>query len=170
LHLLNDFLWAIRALAILMFLTYGFVILFGAPFLPTMKKESKAALDLLDLKPGQVFIDLGSGDGRLLVLAARRGLRAVGYEINPFLWAYSWLRTRRYSSQVNVKLQSFWRADLSDADGVFVFLIAHHMKRLATLIDLRPAKKPLRVVSHAFKISGQKPAQKLGALFLYIYR
>ncbi|MEK7095943.1 MAG: hypothetical protein AAB896_01490, partial [Patescibacteria group bacterium] len=107
--------WAVWALGILLVLAYGFVIPFGAPFVPTMKKERKAALDLLDLKPGQVLVDLGSGDGSLLVLAAQRGIRAVGYEINPFLWAYSWLRTRRYGRQVSVKLRSFWSADLSDA-------------------------------------------------------
>ena len=162
--------WAVWALGVLLILAYGFVIPFGAPFLPTMKKERQAALDLLDLKPGQVFVDLGSGDGSLLVLAAQRGLKAVGYEINPFLWLYSWLRTRRFGRQVRVKLRSFWRADLSQADGVFVFLITHHMQRLARLIDSRSAKKPLRLVSHAFKIPGQKPAQKLGALFLYIYK
>ena len=153
-----------------MALAYGFVILFGAPFLPTMKKQRKDALDLLDLKPGQVFVDLGSGDGRLLVLAAQRGLKVVGYEINPFLWLYSWLRTRRYGRQVKIKLQSFWRADLSAVDGVFVFLITNHMERLDRLLAGRGGKKDLKVVSHAFRIPGQKSAQKLGALFLYIYK
>lgn len=155
---------------IVLVLAYGFVIPFGAPFLPTLKKERKSVLDLLDLKPGQVFVDLGSGDGSLLKLAAQRGLRVTGYEINPFLWLYSWLRTRRYGRRVEVRLRSFWRADLSSADGVFVFLITNHMERLNELLSGRPGKKPLRVVSHAFKIPGQKPAQKLGALFLYIYK
>ncbi len=148
---------------------FGAVLLVGAPYLPTMKKSRKDALDLLDLKPGQVLMDLGSGDGSLLVLAARRGLVGIGYEINPFLWAYSWLRTYRYRRLVAIRLQSFWRADLSDADGVFVFLIAHHMEHLAKLLEGRPGKKPLRVVSHAFEIPGQKTAQKHRALFLYIY-
>ncbi|MDO8591447.1 MAG: methyltransferase domain-containing protein [bacterium] len=153
----------------ILILAYGFVIPFGAPFLPTLKKDRKSALDLLDLKPGQVFVDLGSGDGSLLKLAAQRGLRVTGYEINPFLWLYSWLRTRRFGRRVEVRLRSFWRADLGSADGVFVFLITHHMERLDKLLSGRPGKKPLRVVSHAFKISGQKHSKKLGALFLYEY-
>ena len=160
----------ILIIVLLVACAFGSVLLVGAPFLPTRKKERKDALDLLNLKSGQVFFDLGSGTGDLLVEAAKRGLRSVGYEINPFLWAYSWLRTRRYRRLVEIKLQSFWRADLSGADGVFVFLITHHMEHLARLIDSRLGKKPLRVVSHAFKIPGRTPAQKLGALFLYIYQ
>lgn len=174
---LNDFFWVVWALAILLVLAYGFVIPFGAPFLPTMKKQRDDALDLLDLKPGQVFVDLGSGDGSLLVLAAQRGIRAVGYEINPFLWAYSWLRTRRYGRRVKIKFRSFWRADLSGADGVFVFLITHHMEHLNIFLNQQASlrlrsgqEKPLRLVSHAFKIPSHKPAQKNGALFLYIYK
>ena len=166
---LDYIFWAVWSLAVLLILAYGFVIPFGAPFLPTMKKDREAALDLLDLEPGQLFIDLGSGDGSLLVLAAKRGLRAEGYEINPFLWLYSWLRTRRYGRRVKVKLKSFWRADLNEADGVFVFLITKHMERLAKLIDKRSSSRPLKVVSHAFEIPGRQPSQKVGALFLYIY-
>ena len=135
-----------------------------------MKKQRQDALDLLGLKPGQVYVDLGSGDGGLLVQAAQRDLRVIGYEINPFLWFYSWLRTRGYGRQVRVKFQSFWRADLSAADGVFVFLITHRMPRLDNLLKSSNAKRPLKVVSHAFKIPGQKALKKSGALFLYIYR
>ncbi len=166
---LDYIFWTVWSLAVLLILAYGFVIPFGAPFLPTMKKDRKVALDLLDLKPGQLFIDLGSGDGSLLVLAAQRGLRAEGYEINPFLWLYSWVRTRRYGRRVKVRLKSFWKANLSEADGVFVFLITHHMERLAKLIDSRSSRKKLKVVSHAFEIPGREHSQKVGALFLYIY-
>ncbi len=155
---------------LLVALAFGSVLLVGAPFLPTMKKTRNDALDLLDLKPGQTFIDLGSGDGSLLILAAQRGANAVGYEINPFLWIYSWLRTRRYRSQVKIKLRSFWRSDLSGVDGIFVFLITRHMDRLGKLLAGREGQKPLKVVSHAFTIPGQKPARKLGPLFLYIYK
>ncbi len=161
--------WVVWAIGVLLILAYGFVIPFGAPFLPTMKGQREDALDLLNLKPGQVFVDLGSGDGSLLVLAAARGLKATGYEINPFLWLYSWLRTRRYGSRVNVRLKSFWRADLSDADGVFVFLITHHMKRLDKLLAGRGGNKNLKVVSHAFAIPGKKLIKKSGAMFLYEY-
>lgn len=161
--------WVIWILALLLIIAYGAVIAFGAPFLPTLKPQREKALDLLGLKPGQTLVDLGSGDGIMLVLAAKRGLRAEGYEINPFLFLYSWLRTRRYGRQVKVHLKSFWRADLSQADGVFVFLITHYMKRLDKLLSNRQGSKPLKVVSNSFAIPGQNVQKKLGAMFLYRY-
>lgn len=166
---LYDGFWALWILAILLIAAYGAVIFFGAPFLPTLRPERERVFDLMNLKKGQVFVDLGSGDGVMLVMAAERGLRAVGYEINPFLWFYSWLRTRRYGRQVKVRLRSFWRADLGDADGVFVFLITHHMKHLDRLLSARRSGKKLKVVSNSFKIPGRKIRKSSGPMFLYEY-
>lgn len=161
--------WVVWVVGILLVLAHGLVTFFGAPFLPTMKGPRQEALDLLALKPGQTLVDLGSGDGSFLAAAAERGLNAVGYEINPFLFIYSWLRTRKYGKKVKIKLKSFWRADLAQADGVFVFLITHRMEQLAKMIENRTGKRPLRVVSHAFQIPGKKHLKKSGAMFLYKY-
>ena len=161
--------WAVWAAGILLVLAYALALPFGAPYLPTLKKPARQALDLLDLKPGEVFVDLGCGDGRLLEMAAARGLKAVGYELNPFLWFYAWVRTRRHGRCVRVRLGNFWRADLSDADGVFVFLIGHHMVRLDELLELHSRKHRIKLVSHAFKIPGKKPLKRVGAMYLYIY-
>lgn len=162
--------WVVLIIGVLLVLSYGAVLPFGAPFLPTLKKQSADALDLLELKTGQIFVDLGCGDGRLLSLAASRGLKAIGYELNPFLVAYAWLTTRRYGRLVSVRWGNFWHADLSDVDGLFVFLIGHHMKRLDRLISKYSRTHQIRLVSHAFKIPGKKPAAKRGALLLYIYK
>lgn len=161
--------WVVWVLALLLIIAYGAVIAFGAPFLPTLKAQRVQALDLLDLRPGQLFVDLGSGDGSLLALAAQRGLKAVGYEINPFLFVYSWLRTRRYGRQVKVKLKSFWRAELSGADGVYVFLITHHMKHLDELLSSKKGTRKIKVVSNSFKIPGRKYLKKSGPMLLYAY-
>lgn len=164
------FFWVVWAVGILIILAYAFVLPFGAPYLPTMKKERERALNLLNLKPGQTLVDLGSGDGSLLILAAERGLKAVGYEINPFLWLISRLRTLRYGRKVKVKFKSFWKADLSQADGAFIFLITHKMAQLDKFLTRKKTKKPLPVVSHAFKIPGRKPQKKSGPMLLYIYK
>jgi DNA modification methylase len=68
-------------------LAFGGVILRGAPYVPTLDPQARAALELLDLKPGQTLLELGSGDGKILVVAARAGLHVVGIELNPFLVA-----------------------------------------------------------------------------------
>ena len=160
--------WVIWGTGVLMVITYGWVILFGAPYIPTLKKQQAEAFKLLGLKKGQLFVDLGCGDGGVLKLAADQGLRVVGYELNPFLAIIAWVRTRRYGRRVKVKLGNFWRADLSEADGIFVFLIGHYMKKLDQLITSQPHKK-IKLVSNAFTIPGRRPIKKRGALLLYEY-
>ena len=66
-------------IALALILIFGYVILFGAPFLPTLKNQIEAIFELLDLKEGQTLIELGSGDGRILLEAAKRGINVVGY-------------------------------------------------------------------------------------------
>ena len=138
----------------------------GAPYLPTPRKQIEAALVLAKVKKGDRLVDLGSGDGTVLVQAAKRGIDATGYEINPVLWLISTLRLLPYRKLARVKLASFWGKPLSEFDVVFVFLIGHHMQRLEN--KLSTELKGARVVSHAFQIPGRKSRQKDG-LFLYTY-
>src|SRR5437870_1372345 len=120
--------WIIALIAILAF---QFVVLFlGAPYVPTLHKQRETALDLLNLKPGQTLIDLGCGDGAMLITAAKRGINTVGYEINPLLVLIAWLRTRRYGNKVKIVQGNFWQKDWPQADAVFVFLTNRYMDRL----------------------------------------
>jgi SAM-dependent methyltransferase len=165
---LYAFFWIIWGAAILLILAYGFVLLFGAPYFPSLKPHIKAALNVLDLKKGQVVYDLGCGDGRFLKAAAGQGLKAVGYELNPFMFAYSWLTTRRYGRQVKVKYGNFWKADISEADAVFVFLLDKYMPQLDAKLQAE-GKENLKLASHTFKIPGKKPAAQQYGVFLYKY-
>lgn len=152
-----------------MVIAYALTIPFGAVYIPTIKSQRQKALNLLALRPGQTFVDLGSGDGTMLILAAKRGLKAVGYELNPFLAIISWLRTRRYGRRVKIRLGNFWKADLSGVDGVFVFLITHHMKRLDKFLSRQARGGSLMVVSNSFEIPGRQYVKKSGPMFLYKY-
>jgi SAM-dependent methyltransferase len=162
------FFWIIWGMALLIVLAYGVVILVGAPYLPTMANDRKAALELLNLKKGQLLIDLGCGDGGMLVEAGKYGLRAIGYEINPFLYLIAWLRTLKFGSRVKVRFGNFWRADISLADGLFVFLIDRFMSKLDQKLK-KEAKPGLKLVSHAFKIPGRNAKSNKDAMFLYKY-
>lgn len=148
---------------------FSFVLLFGAPYLPTRRAQGQAALDLLKLPKGAHLIELGCGDGRMLRLAASQGLRVTGYEINPLLAVVSWLMTYRYRSQVKVKLASLWKADLSTADGIYVFLLDRFMPRLDTKIS-RECRRPVALASYAFKIPSKKASAHKQGVFLYRYR
>jgi len=146
-------------------LTFGGVLLRGAPYVPTLDAQGRAALELLDLKPGQTLLELGSGDGKVLVLAAQAGLNVVGVELNPFLVAVSWLRTCRYRRQVRIIWGDFWQVRWPECDGVFVFLLDRFMLKLDE--RMQTVKKPL--VSFAFKVPGRKPDAEKAGVFLYKY-
>jgi 16S rRNA A1518/A1519 N6-dimethyltransferase RsmA/KsgA/DIM1 with predicted DNA glycosylase/AP lyase activity len=159
-------IWVI-VLAII--LALQFVVLFlGAPYVPTLREQRQNALDLLDLKPGQTLIDLGSGDGAMLITAAKQGINAVGYEINPLLVYISWLRTRRYRKHVKIVYGNFWQKKWPQADAIFVFLTDRYMKRLDANIKNR-FKKPLKLVTYGFSLPDKKAVNKKGACFLYRY-
>ncbi len=149
--------------------TFGGVVLFGAPYLPIRRLQQEQALKLLGLKPGQVLYDLGCGDGRLLRTAAKHGITAKGYELNPILFIFCWLASLRYGRRVQVRFGNFWKTDISDTDGVFVFLLDKYMRRLDKFMNQQNFSHPVKLVSYAFKIPGKKTARKSTAFYLYEY-
>ncbi|HSW79066.1 MAG TPA: hypothetical protein VLF88_03570 [Candidatus Babeliales bacterium] len=164
---LYGYFWILWSFAMLLIFAYGFVLLFGAPYFPSLKPHVKAALDLLELKEGEIVYDLGCGDGRFLKAAANKGFKAVGYELNPFMFLYSWVTTLRYGRRVKVRFGNFWKADISKADAIFVFLLDKYMKKLdEKILD---SGKHLKLASHTFKIPGKKPVAKKYGVFLYKY-
>ena len=150
-------------------LLFGFVVFFGAPYLPTLGRQQEIALDLLDLKPGQALLELGCGDGKVLAAAAKRGLKATGYELNPILALISWLRTRKYGAQVRVVWGDYWRKEWPPTDGIFVFLLDKYMTKLDTNIIQQYKGKKIKLVSFAFEVPGRKPAKVRSGLYLYRY-
>jgi hypothetical protein len=149
-----------------MLVAFGLVVAVGAPFLPTKKEYVEKALDMLDLKSGDTLLDLGSGDGRMLAAAAKRGIYGIGYEVNFFLYVYSLVKTMRYRKYVRIICRSYWSVELPKADGIFVFLLKPYMKRLNNKL-LSNYKKPPPLVSFVFKIPNKKPNESKDSLYLY---
>jgi hypothetical protein len=160
--------WLFLAGVALIFI-FSFVVLFGAPFLPTLKARTTDALDLLDLKPGQRLLELGSGDGRILREAAKRGIYATGYELNPLLVMWSWLVSFKYRKFITIKLGNYWQAKWPATDGIYTFLLNPYMQKLDTKIT-QEIRHDVKVVSFAFKIPDKKAAAELNGMFFYEYR
>jgi 16S rRNA A1518/A1519 N6-dimethyltransferase RsmA/KsgA/DIM1 with predicted DNA glycosylase/AP lyase activity len=158
-----------QLLAIILVLLFGFVLLFGAPYVPTLKPQTEQALDLLNLKPGQTLLELGSGDGRVMRAAAARGLNVVGYELNPLLALVSLVVTWKYRKQVRVVWGSIWRQEWPQAEGVFIFMIDRFMPRLNKRFEAYARDAPLRVVSFAYKIPNKKIIRSKKGIHLYEY-
>lgn len=159
----------LTAVAAILVICFAGVLLFGAPYLPTLKPQVAAALELVALKPGDTLLELGCGDGKVVLAAARQGIKVVGYELNPLLAAVAWIRTRRYRKQVQIIWGDFWQKPWPEAQAIFTFLLPRYMAKLNKKVMQYPFK-PVKLVSFAFTIA-EKPveAEKAG-VHLYTYR
>lgn len=147
----------------------------GALYVSTSGARIEAFLDAVSMKPGQLLVDLGCGDGRVLTGAYHRyGVRAVGYELNWMAYGRARLRCM---GQKGVRLvrKNFWDADISAADVVFCYLFPDVLKRLAQKIR-HEVKPGAMVVSCNFPLPGLTPKQVMRPEGLqhhdpiYIYR
>ena len=120
-------------------------------------------LTLAGVTARDVVYDLGSGDGRILIAAARdRGARGVGLEIDPTLVALSIERARRLglADRLSFRQQDLFEADLTPATVVTLYLSPDLNRRLRPklLSELRPGA---RIVSHSFDMGDWVPSRTL---------
>jgi hypothetical protein len=128
----------------------------GALYVSTSRVRISAFVEAVPMKAGQLLIDIGCGDGRVLRQVGRRyGARTVGYELN--LLAYVKARLLCLGRKnIQIKLGNFWNADLSEADVVFCYLFPDVMRDLGAKLqsDLKPGAV---VVSCNFDLPGFIP-------------
>ena len=147
----------------------------GAMFHPSARVRVKTFLDHVPMKAGELLVDIGCGDGRVLREAKRRyGVRALGFEVN--LLAYTLARLSTIGMEgIEVRLTNFWNVDMGDADVVFCYLFPDVMGRLAQklLRELRPGTS---VISCNFPLPGWRhrellyPESALHADPIYVYQ
>jgi SAM-dependent methyltransferase len=150
---------------LLVFVSFGLIVFVGAPYVPTKQKDLDNIFASLKLKKGAKVVDLGSGDGRVLIAATKSGYEAVGYELNPILVFLTKLRIRKIP-RAEIKLSNYWGADLADYQLVFIFSAQPFMNRLAAKLK-KELKKGSIVVSYGFRLPGQKSTRAIGAANVY---
>lgn len=122
-------------------------------FVPSPPAVVKAMLDLAEVGPGDVVFDLGCGDGRLVIAAARLGARAVGIDIDPGLIRRSQENARLAQQEARTEFRrgNLFEAELSEATVVVLYLLHSVNRRLLPKLrrELRPGT---RLVSHSFEM------------------
>jgi SAM-dependent methyltransferase len=161
-------MWAV--IVLLVIVCFSGVVFIGPPYLPTLSPQVKTALDLLHLKPGQTMLELGCGDGKVLIAAAQRGWKVTGIELNPILVVVCKLRTWRYRRLVTVRWGNYWDIRLwGQADGIFGFVLPKYMSKLDKLIEAWRDGRAVSLASFAFKIPDKPIDREQKGVFLYRY-
>jgi SAM-dependent methyltransferase len=131
-------------------------------FTPTRHNIADAMLRLANVTAEDVVYDLGSGDGRIPIIAAQKyGARAVGIEINKDLVEISWqiANQAEVASRVSFVNGDLFEADLSQATVVTMYLSTSIMKTLEP--RLRALKPGTRIVSHQFTMPQWQPDRRI---------
>lgn len=132
------------------------------PYIPTTETAVKAMLELADVKRSDIVYDLGCGDGRIVIAAAKRyGARGVGIDIDPVLVREAKGNARQAGVEklVEFREQDLFQANFREATVVTLFLLPTINKRL--LPQLEALKPGTRIVSNTFEIGEWKPVREI---------
>ena len=164
------FLWPFSYLALLVFILYFLLrpIIRGAVYFPTKPRSVDIMIELSGVRPGQKIADIGSGDGRILIAFAEKGIEAHGYEINPLLvWrSRQAIRRARLENRAFVHWKDFWRVNFSGFDAIIVYGMTHIMDGLENKLgkEVRPGTA---VVSNIYQFPHWKPVAQKEKIYLY---
>lgn len=131
-------------------------------FVPTPHDVVDKMLELAEVKSNDVVYDLGCGDGRIVVAAAKKyGAKAYGFDIDPKRVAESLenVKTNKVEHLVTIKQADIFKLDLSKADVVTLYLLPELNVRL--IPQLEKMKPGSRIVSQSFDMQGVKPVKVL---------
>ena len=146
--------------------------LFGSPWHPLSPGTIRRILEFSEIRPGDKICDLGSGEGRVLITAARKfGAQGVGVEIDPLkVWISRFLiRLAGVQNSVRIFRGSFYKFDASDADVLYVYLTHQALDRIFPEI-LKTLKPTVKIVSYRFCLKNRTPDKVDSKHNLYLYQ
>jgi SAM-dependent methyltransferase len=156
----------------LLFATFVYAGLRGAPWVPTRYRDVERFLNLADIKKGDIVYDIGCGNGRMIIAAAKFGAKGVGLEVSllPYLLArINQLLNRKL--KIKILFRDLWFVDLREADVVYFFLMQDVLLKLKTKLE-KELKPGARVVAYVWPIPGWTPTKidnEAGRPKMYLY-
>lgn len=150
------------AIIFLVLLTFTYAGLKGAPWVPTKANDVERFIKLADIQPNQTMIDLGCGDGRLLLAAAaaNTNVQAIGYELSllPYILAHARRLFSPHRSRIHIHYGNALTKNLHNADIVYSFLMPkiHTELKEKFTKELRPGAK---MITYVWPIEGLEPSK-----------
>lgn len=143
----------------------------GAPYAPTRMPVVDKAFDQIGLGKEDVLVDLGAGDGKILLAAIKRDARAYGFELSPIMWLVTAIRLLGKRS-ATVKFGNFYHRDISDATIVFSFLMPQSMPRVKEYLARQKLPRGRYLLVYMFPFQDVPPRQvirapRCGAIYVY---
>ncbi len=140
----------------------------GAYHAASSDERVQRILKLATIKKGQKILDLGSGDGKVVLALAQKGAQVEGFEIHPLMVWKSRQLLKKYNVQqkATIHMTNFWNEELSEYDTIVVYGIGYMMKRLEEKI-IREAEKGTKIISVYFTFPTLKPKKKIKDVYLY---
>lgn len=125
-------------------------VFFGCPYVKTNRDTIKKALKLANIKKNDVFYDLGCGNGDVIIEATKMGAKCVGYEISPYYYILSKIRTSR-NKNIEIRFRNIKNVDLKYADVIYCYLLPKFLEKLSPKFqnELKPSA---RLISIGFPI------------------
>jgi 2-polyprenyl-3-methyl-5-hydroxy-6-metoxy-1,4-benzoquinol methylase len=162
----------LTVLLVVIVLLVGFLItplVKGAWFVPVSHKVASTMIAAAGGMAGKQVMDIGSGDGRLVVAAAKVGARAYGIEINPVLFFLSKIRLRctKYPGQAKIFFGNLWHQNFCQYDVIFIYGVPHMMQQLEKKLK-KELKPDTLVISYIFKFPVWQ-AHKVHDGKIYVY-
>ncbi len=165
--------WAIiftiffATMILLLFLLPGII---GAPYVPSEQKDLEMAFTkLYKLSKKDLVVDLGAGDGIVLMAAAAHGAKAIGVEINPVLAAWTRFKLRKVKN-ATIKCSDMYKFELP-AETTVVYVYAEHftVSRLQKKLqkEAKRLNKTIYLISNAFDFKEMKTEKQIAPYYLY---
>jgi hypothetical protein len=143
----------------------------GAPWVPTSMRMVHKMLTMAEVGPDDLVYDLGCGDGRLVVTAARKyGARAVGIEIDPlrYIWCQFLITVLFLRKRVTILYGNFFNHDLSDANVITCYLLPGTNRKLEDKL-VKELDSVTRIISNSFIFTEFHRVRTDGDAMLYLY-
>ena len=161
----------VEVIAIIFMIWIVWSVAVGAPWLPTPKSKVRKMLEFAQVKEGDVVYDLGSGDGRIIIMAAKEfGATSVGIEADPIRQRYSKLMIRRHklTDKVRALRGNFFNFNIGEASVVTLYLGVSSNNKLREKMS-QELKSGTRIVSHHFLLKDWDIVERDEEADLYLY-